>query len=93
MLAYEELIEKAKIPTGLTSEYQLPILQAHVDSLIAYMRHAGVADNEIYQEYTVTLICMYINAVQNGGDMPPLLQSAITQLALVSAFNASQGGV
>lgn len=91
MLTYEELIEKAKVPTGLTSEYQLPILQAHVNALIAYMKHAGVRDEEIYQDYTVTLICMYVNAVQAGGEMPSLLQSAITQLALVSSFNASLG--
>lgn len=91
MLTYEELIEKAKVPTGLTSEYQLPMLQAHVNTLIEYMKNAGVRDEEIYQDYTVSLICMYIHAVQAGGDMPPLLQSAITQLALVSAFNASQG--
>ena len=91
MLTYEELIEKAKVPTGLTSEYQLPILQAHANTLIMYMKSAGVRDEELYQDYTVTLICMYISSVQAGGEMPSMLQSMITQLALVSSFNASQG--
>ena len=78
----QELLEKVKIATNYTGDFQNDFISGWIDFAQSYMANSGVADEALNSKGSVGVIAQIITDMIDSGGLTPQTERLVAQFAL-----------